>query len=68
MKEDQSDENLAIALAEVHNHLGRLGHEIGITDDPWLKYAYDKWVVLDKQIYLEANGFRDGSGWWIPLK
>lgn len=95
--EHSSDQNLAMALAEVHNHVGILGHELDETDDHWLIYAYEAWWEVEKELYdlivasmchsnqqgktnynlsqtglhwlvkpfMEKNGFRDGTGWWV---
>ena len=95
--EHSSDQNLAMALAEVHNHVGILGHELDETDDHWLIYAYEVWWEVEKELYdlivasmrhsnqqgktnynlsqtglhwlvkpfMEKNGFRDGTGWWV---
>lgn len=97
LKEHSSDLDLAEALAEVHNHVGILGHELDEDDDPWLIYAYEAWWEIEKELYelivasmrrsnrhgetaynleqpglhwlvkpfMEKNGFRDGTGWWI---
>ena len=95
--EHSSDQNLAMALAEVHNHVGILGHELDETDEHWLIYAYEAWWEVEKELYdlivasmrhsnqqgktnynlsqtglhwlvkpfMEKNGFRDGTGWWV---
>ena len=95
--EHSSDQNLAMALAEVHNRVGILGHELDETDDHWLIYAYEAWWEVEKELYdlivasmrhsnqqgktnynlsqtglhwlvkpfMEKNGFRDGTGWWV---
>ena len=95
--EHSSDQSLAMALAEVHNHVGILGHELDETDDHWLIYAYEVWWEVEKELYdlivasmrhsnqqgktnynlsqtglhwlvkpfMEKNGFRDGTGWWV---
>ena len=94
---NQSDPDLALALAEVHNHVGILGHELDETDDHWLIYAYEAWWEVENELYdlitasmrrsnqqgetvynlsqpglhwlvkpfMEKNGFRDGTGWWV---
>ena len=49
--EHSSDQNLAMALAEVHNHVGILGHELDETDDHWLIYAYEAWWEVEKELY-----------------
>lgn len=49
--EHSSDQNLAMALAEVHNHVGILGHELDETDDHWLIYAYEVWWEVEKELY-----------------
>jgi len=51
---NRDDKNLALALAAVHNHIGRLGHYFGETDDPWIQYAYDKWSTIDDRLYKEV--------------
>ena len=93
------DADLAVALAEVNNHTGRLGHELDEVNDHWLVYAYEEWWKLEKELYdlvissmrqanlrgeanydleriglynivkpfMEKNGFRDASGWWVSL-
>ena len=45
------DSDLAAALAEVHNHVGLLGHELDEVDDNWLFYAFDAWWELEKELY-----------------
>lgn len=45
------DLDLAIALAEVNNHVGLLGHELDETDDPWLLYAYEAWWEFELELY-----------------
>ena len=49
--EHSSDQNLAMALAEVHNHVGILGHELDETDDHWIIYAYVAWWEVEKELY-----------------
>ena len=98
--EHSSDPYLAMALAEVHNHVGILGHELDDVDDHWLVYAYEAWWDVEKELYeliiasmcrsnqqgkttynlsqpglhwlvkpfMEKNGFRDGTGWWVPTE
>lgn len=98
--EHSSDPDLATALAEVHNHVGILGHELDDIDDHWLVYAYEAWWEVEKELYdlivasmhlsnqqgetdynlsqpglhwrvkpfMEKNGFRDGSGWWVQTE
>ena len=100
LQDHNEDVDLAVALAEVNNHTGHLGHELDETDDHWLVYAYEEWWEVEKELYdqiicsmkqanlngeasydlekeglynivkpfMEKNGFRDGSGWWIPNK
>lgn len=100
LRDHSEDSDLAVALAEVSNHTGRLGHELDETDDHWLVYAHEAWWELEKELYdriissmkqanlngeanynlklaglynvvkpfMEKNGFRDGSGWWLPNK
>lgn len=86
-----NDRDLAAALAATSNHTGLLGHELD-EGDPWLRYAYEKWRIVENHLYeqiinrmgpqngldtgrydlikpyMEANGYRDGSGWWIREK
>ena len=98
LRDHNEDVDLAVVLAEVSNHTGRLGHELGETNDYWLVYAYEEWWEVEKELYdqiirsmkqanmngeanynlekeglynivkpfMEKNGFRDGSGWWLP--
>lgn len=49
--EHSSDSDLATALSAVHNHIGRLGHELGECDDYWLIYAYDAWCAVETDLY-----------------
>lgn len=49
--EHGSDTDLAMALAEVHNHVGILGHELDDIDDHWLIYAYEAWREVEKELY-----------------
>lgn len=95
-----SDTDLACALAEVNDHVGLLGHELGEVEDRWLLYAYEAWWEVELELYdlifdsmkrsnqlgeteynltqeglyyrvkpfMERNGYRDGSGWWIKLE
>ena len=49
--EHSSDPDLAVALAEVHNHVGILGHELDDVDDHWLIYAYEAWWDVEKELY-----------------
>lgn len=99
LRDHNKDADLAIALAEVSNHTGLFGHELGEVDDHWLAYAYEEWWELEKELYdliifsmkqanmreetnydlarvglynivkpfMEKNGFRDASGWWVSL-
>ena len=97
LQQNSKDEDLAVAMVEVHNHVGCLGHELDESDDRWLTYAFEEWWSLEKEIcemitssmrqanlsgeanydleqkglyylvkpFMEKNGYRDGSGWWI---
>lgn len=46
-----TDPDLALALAEVHNHVGILGHELDEMDDHWLLYAFEAWWEVEKELY-----------------
>lgn len=46
-----TDPDLALALAGVHNHVGILGHELDKTDDHWLIYAFEAWWEVEKELY-----------------
>ena len=46
-----TDPDLALALAEVNNHVGLLGHELDDVDDPWLAYAFESWYELELELY-----------------
>lgn len=99
LRDHNKDADLATALAEVSNHTGYLGHDLGEVDDHWLTYAYEEWWEIEKELYdliifsmkqanmreetnydlarvglynivkpfMEKNGFRDASGWWVSL-
>lgn len=51
LKCHHTDLDLATALAEVNNHVGLLGHELGEVDDPWLDYAFEVWYELELELY-----------------
>lgn len=46
-----NDRDLATAFAEVHNHVGLLGHELDETEDLWLVYAFEAWWEVEQELY-----------------
>ena len=51
VNEHSSDRDIAVALAEVHNHVGILGHDLDEVDDQWLIYTYEAWWEIEKRLY-----------------
>ena len=53
-KENQDDDSLAEALAQVCNCVGALHHSINESDDPWLKYVFYDWYELEEELVQEC--------------
>lgn len=56
LQRNSKDEDLAVAMTEVHNHVGCLGHELDESDDRWLTYVFEEWWALEKEICEMITG------------